>query len=184
MSRKLLQDVISGFGSGDIGPSVQTSDGVSHTCKRIQRKIIKTLYGKIEIHRMGYYKKGGTCVYPLDAFFNLPLTSFSYDLQRRMVFEGTRGSFGEASTAIFETHKIKVYKQQIEEVAISASQDFDEYYNSQVTLKNLKQEKTNPILVLSLDAKGIVMRKEDLTEATRKAPDGSEHKIKHRLAKP
>ncbi len=181
LSQKTLQVLIDGFGVGDIGPSLITRDGKTHTCKRVCRKIIKTLVGPIIVNRTGYYQKGQSLLFPLDACLNLPLSSFSYQLQYRLAYESARGSFSDASDSFYQSNKIKIHKQSIEEIAVAVSQDFDGFYEQKVDPKKLDQVNNLPIIVLSLDSKGIVMRKEDLTEGTRKAAELSKPKLKHRL---
>jgi len=59
----------------------------------------------------------------------------------------------------------------------AVSIDFDDFYEQ-------KQQEVNSdadLLVMTTDSKGIVMRTEDLRDATRKAAEKSKHKIQTRL---
>ena len=179
--KKFLQETINGFGLGDVGPILYTKDGASLRCKRIRKNNVMTLFGKITIERIGYYQKGGACRFPLDAFFNLPKVLYSHKLRKYVAVEASKGSFGEAAKAIYENFSIKIHKRQIEEIAISASQDYDEFYAQKLDEESKRQAKQLPILALSLDSKGIVMRKQDLTEPTRKALEQNEQTLKSRL---
>ena len=181
LSLATLQAIVDGFKGGDIGPELITKEGERLTCKRIRKKIIKTLSGEVVINRAGYYKKGQPLRFPLDALLNLPKTSFSYELQRKLVIESARGSFSSASKAVYESYKVVIHKQSIEEIAIAASAYYDEFYEQRSTAEISALEKKLPIIALSLDSKGIVMRSSDLTEQTRKAAESSKRKIAHRL---
>jgi hypothetical protein len=55
--------------------------------------------------------------------------------------------------------------------------DFEAFYEQ----RSLTDEDTEELLVISTDAKGIVVRHQDLREATRKAADKSAHKLQTRL---
>jgi len=60
------------------------------------------------------------------------------------------------------------------------SQDFEAFYQSRGATE---LEPTSDPLVLSEDGKGIVMRREDLREATRRAAERGAHKLKTRLSR-
>jgi hypothetical protein len=66
-----------------------------------------------------------------------------------------------------------------EALAAQVSQDFEAFYASR---RSDEPEPTLDPLVISLDDKGIVMRREDLREATRKAAEREQHKLKTRLS--
>ncbi|EDN67874.1 hypothetical protein BGP_0618 [Beggiatoa sp. PS] len=51
------------------------------------------------------------------------------------------------------------------------------------TSLQLEEAKRLPLLVLTTDGKGIVVRKADLTEATRKQSERNPNKLKNRLSK-
>ena len=63
------------------------------------------------------------------------------------------------------------------------SQDFDEYYEQICTLNQLDEAQKLPLLVLTIDSKGIVVRKQDLREATRKQGELCQKKLNKRLSK-
>jgi hypothetical protein len=65
-------------------------------------------------------------------------------------------------------------------VAAEVAQDFETFYE---TREATEPEDTPDPLVMSLDGKGIVMRREGLRPATRKAAERELHKLKTRLSK-
>ena len=62
-----------------------------------------------------------------------------------------------------------------------AAQDFDAFYDQPASAEPAASE--TDLMVLTLDGKGIVMRREDLREATRKAAENAQHKLDRRLSK-
>lgn len=61
----------------------------------------------------------------------------------------------------------------MEEFTVVAAQDFDAFY---LDGKADEPRRTSDILVMSVDQKGIVMRKRDLRAATRKAAEETVHR--------
>jgi len=68
--------------------------------------------------------------------------------------------------------------EEVEELAVRGAQDFDEFYKH----RKLARDPTPDLLVISTDGKGIVMRHEDLREATRRVAEKSTHKLETRLS--
>lgn len=73
-----------------------------------------------------------------------------------------------------------VQKRQAEELAVRSAQDFEDFYRVRRETALVK-DPAGKILALSFDGKGVVMRKEDLREATRKAAEENNHKLQTRL---
>ena len=126
---------------------------------------------------MGYSGIRLGSVFPLDAALNLPPDKYSQGLRRKVGLEVAKGSFDEAVMAIKEGTGAQVPKRQIEQLSQAISVDFDEFYASQ------PMEAGTGLLVMSVDGKGVVMRKQDLREATRKAAEKSKRKLKTRLGR-
>jgi hypothetical protein len=75
-----------------------------------------------------------------------------------------------------------VAKRQLEELTIRAAQDFDAFYELRHARAYPNQD-SGPILVISADGKGVVMRPCDLREPTRKAAEARTRKMGTRLSK-
>jgi hypothetical protein len=69
------------------------------------------------------------------------------------------------------------------QLAPRAAADFDAFYDARAAVTPAEAGKTAPILVLTTDGKGVVMRPEALREATRKAAGKRERKLRKRLTK-
>src|SRR5919197_3166091 len=159
---------------------VKGSDGVlrRHVREACQRGLM-TLFGEVTVRRRGYGARGEESIFPLDGELNLPRDSYSHGLRRRLAEEVARSSFDEAVLGLERTTGGKVPKRQAEALAAQVSQDFEAFYASR---GSDEPEPTLDPLVMSLDGKGIVMRREDLREATRKAAEREQHKLKTRLS--
>jgi len=153
---------------------VTGADGVErqHVRKDCEHEIM-TLCGKVTARRLGYNRYGGQFLFPLDKELNLPIDRYSYGLRRRTGEEVARGSYDQTVSIVGETTGGKVPKRQVRQLAVDIAQDFETFY---ATGYAAGVEETCDPLILSLDGKGIVMRKEGLTEATRKKAEKEEQK--------
>ena len=131
------------------------------------------------MRRCGYSAPEEGSLFPLDGEPNLPKDSYSHGLRERLAFEVARGSFDQAVRAIETTTGGQVPKRQAEELAAKVSQDFEAFYEDRASPG---PEETLDPLVLSEDGKGIVMRKEDLREGTKRAAERESRKLKTRLS--
>ena len=163
--RLLLQAHIECRGDGDVGAAIEVfknnnSDEVTmYTHKRLHRRNIITIFGEVCVKRMGYGMNGGASIHPLDERLQLPDRVYSYELQRRLVKRAIQGPFDEAIDALYETTGVRVPKRSAEEIVIDASMDFDSFY---ATRKSVRECSSGPILVGSVDCKGIPMVKSEL----------------------
>ena len=153
------------------------ADGQERGHCRDRSRNLATLFGEVTVQRMGYSGIRLGSVFPLDAALNLPPDKYSQGLRRKVGLEVAKGSFDEAVMAIKEGTGAQVPKRQIEQLSQAISVDFDEFYASQL------MEAGTGLLVMSVDGKGVVMRKQDLREATRKAAEKSKRKLKSRLGR-
>jgi hypothetical protein len=117
-------------------------------------------------------------LHPADAALNLPVERHSHGLRRLAALEAARGSYQDAVDAICRQSGLRLGKRQVEELAGLAAIDFEDFYEA----RRPKRSKSDQLLVLSADGKGIVMRPDALRTqtATRRARAGP--KPKARLA--
>jgi hypothetical protein len=180
--RLLLQAHVDSRGTGDIGESVAGADGIIRTHRRIGERQIKSIFGAIECERLGYGKRNIESLFPKDSHLNLPENSHSYELQRRVALEVIKGSFDDAVESITETTGQLIHKQQIEHIAVSVSNDFDAFYQANLSGEALEEAKNTALVVLTTDGKGIVMHKDDLRPVTRKKLEATDKKLETRLS--
>ena len=84
--------------------------------------------------------------------------------------------------ALSKTTGAQVGKRQVQELVGRAAQDFDAFYQERQA-GALAPSESGSILAISVDGKGVVLRGEDLREATRQRAEASEHKLQKRLSK-
>jgi hypothetical protein len=181
--RTMLEEFIASGGTGDVGAGVINSRGIYLGQKRIRVRKLKTVLGEIEIHRVGYSNREEESVFPRDAELNLGRSMYSHYLKKKIVAEAARSSFSSASETIKDHFGVMVHTRQVENIVIESSVDFEDFYKDRNSKSTLKAVMNLPILVISLDGKGIVMRKEGLREATRKRSEKTSHHLKHRLSR-
>jgi hypothetical protein len=145
--------------------AVTGADGVVRTrAERGRTRVLGTVFGEVEVERIVYRAPGVPGLYPADMALSLPREKHSHGLRRRAAVEAVRGSFDDARAAIARTCGSVPGKRQVEELVERAAADVDDFYRHQ------RPEPADPdaLLVLTFDAKGIVMLPADLREATRR----------------
>lgn len=140
---------------------------------------LETIFGEVSITRLAYRAKGSENLYLQDAALNLPTERHSHGLRERCAIEATRGSYEEAQAAVARATGVELGKRQVEELTRRVAEDVDDFYEQ---AEREGAEETDA-LVISADAKGIVMRPDALRPATRKAATSATHKLTTRLSK-
>ncbi len=158
LQRLLLQNHIQRRGHGDVGVALRVNQGVEtlYSHRRLHTRLLKTIFGPIEITRTSYSRTGAESIHPLDKALQLPARSFSYELQKRMVKAAAQGTFRETRERIAEITGAPVATRSIEEVIQDAAQDFDAFYAERTPEP---WTETGSILVAAVDGKGIPMVK-------------------------
>ena len=157
VQRLLLQAHLQHRGHGDVGPALQlqSPDGeVLYSHRRLSGRSLTTVFGTVELVRMGYSRPGSPSIFPLDRALALPARSFSYELQRRLVKAAVQNPFLESVQTIAELTGVSVSKRSLEEILPDAAQDFDAFYQQRSVAAA-----TGAILVAAVDGKGIPMVK-------------------------
>lgn len=154
------------------------SDGVARTHVREQARDLETLFGTVEVTRLGYGRPGVDSLHPLDAGLNLPPERYSLGLRRRLAVAASAGSFDAAVDAVASTTAASLPKRQAEQLARRAAADFEDFYDARPEIA----AKPGQLLVMSLDGKGVVVRAADLTAHTAKKARTSRHKLQKRLS--
>jgi len=182
VARRLLQEHLDARGDGEALSEVTGADGVERTRARVHTRKLETIFGTVYVDRLGYGADGVESLHPKDASLNLPDETYSLEVRRRVAEEVARSSFEEAVAAVERTTGAHVPKRQAEELAERAATDFDAFYEHRRS-ESATGTATGEVLVVSFDGKGVVMRREDLREATRKAAQARTHKLKTRLTR-
>ena len=164
VQRLLLQTHLQLRGNGDVGLALrlQPPDGeVLYSHRRLGARSLTTVFGTVELLRMGYSRPGAPSIFPLDRELVLPARSFSYELQRRLVKAAVRNPFLESVQTIADLTGVAVSKRSLEEILPDATQDFDAFYRHRSPAPA-----TGSILVAAVDCKGIPMVKPGRAQPT------------------
>ncbi len=120
-----------------------------------------SIFGDIPIGRAYFWEEGlGKGIYPLNGVLNLPARHHSYVLQKWAEMIAVDSTFDKARTVIHEILGINIWSKQMEEINREAGEHVDVFYKD-----NPPAEQKEPILVVEVDCKGVVMKKEEKAES-------------------
>jgi len=179
--RRLFQSFVTLRGQAQAQEPVVGADGVPRTHLRQQKsRKLESVFGTVEVERTGHSGRGLSTLYPVDASLNLPGSRYSQEVDRQVAKATARLSFDEALEIVGSLTGAHVPKRQAEEAVQRAATDFGSFYSGTQLDPEIP---TSDLLVLTFDQKGVVLRHEDLTEATRKAPESARNKMDTRRSK-
>lgn len=135
-----------------------------HRREGTERKLM-SLFGEVEVERVGYSARGQDSRFVLDAELNLPPEDYSLCVRRRAAMEVAQSSFEQAGASLRATTGAEVPKRQLQQLVVRAAADFDAYYETTAIKQSPKE--TGGVLVQTFDGKGITMHMEDLREDTK-----------------
>lgn len=169
VQRLLLQAHLQQRGNGDAGPAllVQSGGGLLYSHRRPGKRSLITVFGKVELLRMGYSRPGTPAIFPLDQALALPARSFSYELQRRLVKAAVQNPFLESVQTIADLTGVAISKRSLEQILPDAARDFDAFYRQRPPAPA-----TGSILVAAVDCKGIPIVKPVPTRPTARLTKG------------
>jgi hypothetical protein len=177
--RRLFQANVDLRGDGAAAGPVVGADGTARDGSRLHGRILSTIFGEVRVNRLGYGAKGVASLHPLDAALNLPPKEYSFGVRHIAAEQASQVSFSATLESLAERTGKHMGKRQVEELAQDAATDFDEFYAQ----RNPEPGEGSPIMVISVDGKGVVMLPRDLREPTRKAAQNQSHKLAKRLCK-
>lgn len=178
--RRLLQGHLNLLATTEATYSLVTSETgqpLSHVRQQTQRTLLSQ-FGGVKVTRKGYSQRNTTSQFPLDEHLNLSQDCYSDGLRQQVALEALKGSFDNAVESIDTTTAGHIPKRQSLNLVQDVAQDFEAYYLQE---RFKVAEKTENLLVLTFDGKGVVMRKEGLRECTKKAAEKSK-KLNSRLS--
>lgn len=149
--------------------------------KRERGRWLESIFGRVWVNRIGYEAKGEHILCPLDGDLNLPKEVYSLGVRKRVASEAVKNSFDEVVASVSTTTGAHVPKRQSEQLVARASIDFDAFYAQDSAPP--EPQASEPILVLSADGKGVVMREQDLRKETQKAAQKRKQKLASKLSK-
>jgi len=168
LMRQLLQAHLDLRQPGKASEPVRDAEGTTLTPTPEHTRSLESIFGTVAVTRTGYRDPGKPSLHPLDGGLNLPPEKYSLEVRRRVAIEAAKGGFDEGVKTLEEFTGAHVPKRQFEELVIRAAQDWEAFYAERQ--KHARADPhTGPVLVLTVDGKGVVMRPEDLREATQRA---------------
>jgi hypothetical protein len=128
-------------------------------------RLLATLFGTVRVTRCAWRRPGAPSLCPADVALSLPACRPSHALARLAAVEAVRGSFEAAHAAVTRRCGPVMGKRQVEQAVVSAARDIAAFYDARVAVPCT----ASTLLVLSADAKGIVMRPQALRPKTARA---------------
>ena len=172
LARTLYQDWLKSLAPAEAEGAVVDAEGQERTRKRTHERELETVFGTVTVERTGYGAEGQDSLHPLDAQLNLPAERYSLQVRRRVALEAAKNSFEEAGETLARYTGAHVPKRQLEELVKRAAIDFDDFYEvRRQEGKGVPAPGPPSLMVITADSKGIMMHKQDLREATRKAAE-------------
>jgi hypothetical protein len=182
LMRKLLQAHLDMRQPGQAVEPVRDAAGTPLIPTPVHERSLESIFGTVEVARTGYGAAGTPSLHPLDGALNLPPEKYSLEVRRRVAMEAAKSSFDEGVKTLEVYTGAHVPKRQFEELVIRAAQDFEAFYQERQARARAGPQ-TGSILVLTVDGKGVVMRPEDLREATQRAAAARAKTFTARLGK-
>lgn len=162
--RRMIQEHIDARGDGKVAESIIREDDKKLSHKRLLKRHLETIFGEVEIERVGYSYRGESSIFPKDKQMGLPAKLYSYPVQQKVCREALRSSYDEIDETLSEYTGAHVPKRQSLEIVGNGAEDFEAFYLQRSWKEG---EVEGEILVYSGDGKGVPMRKEGLREQTR-----------------
>ena len=106
-----------------------------------------------------------------DEKLNLPEKSFSYYVQKLAVKSASKSSFDSAAADMNRFKGLNIAKKSIEEMSVDVATNFDNFYDQRSSDGLKKIARSKDFSVITTDAKGIVVRPEDLRAQAKKAAE-------------
>ena len=160
VQRLLLQAHLRQRGNGDVGPALhlhQQDGKLLYSHRRLGARSLTTVFGTVELVRMGYSRPGVPGIFPLDRALTLPARNARSSLRTpavRLVKAGVQNPFLDSVQTIADLTGVSVSKRSLEQIVPDAAQDFDAFYR-----QRSPERATGSILVAAVDCKGIPMVK-------------------------
>jgi len=154
-------------------------DRVIRTFLRPSSRPMLSIVGLLDVPRLAYQAHGVEGLHPMDATLNLPCGLYSHVVRRAAAERVACDAYEEVASAMTERTGVAIGKRQIEQMAASAAQDFDDFYAA----REAAEEKTKELLVLTFDGKGVPMLRRDLRPATRAAAEATPPRLHTRKTK-
>jgi len=167
LMRRLFQAHLTLRGEAEPQTSVVGRDRIERTHKRkLKARLLETTFGTVVVERTAFACRGVHALHPVDADLNLPLFKHSHEVQRLAAYTAARQSFESSAECVTTMTAAIIGKRQLESIVGHVAVDFDAFYSSR-EFREASLRPTGPLLIISIDQKGVVMLPDHLTPETR-----------------
>ena len=104
---------------GQARKPVRAADGVARPRQRLQERDLQTVFGTVQVTRVGYGAASTDSVHPLDAELNLAPQRYSHELARRVAEDVAKTSFEETVRSLEQQTGAPVPKRETRDGPIS-----------------------------------------------------------------
>ncbi|MCP4652761.1 MAG: ISKra4 family transposase [Candidatus Omnitrophica bacterium] len=146
-------------GIGHKGKLLIDKNGVKRFYHSVKHKAYHSIFGKINIARASYWAKGCHEVYPLDAELSLPEIGYSYALQEWGTTLGGEKPYAKAAQFLETILGTPLWGSAIETIMNKSCVNVPKFYENREKPEGKTEEE---ILVVTMDGKGVVMRKDQI----------------------
>ena len=167
---KLLQGHLDQRSPGEAAGPVAGADGVERLQRLVHERRVETTFGTVEVERVGYARAGHESLPSAGCRADLPAERYSLEVRRRVAEAASSRSFDEALFELSRHSGAQVPKRQAEQLPARAAEDFDAFYEARRAAAG-EPAPEESLVVLTFDGKGVVLHREDLREATRRAAE-------------
>ncbi len=158
--RSLLEGFVEGSGTGDLGPTLEHKDRTLRRLEQTHNRRYVSVFGELTIARTVYGSRETQKheVVPLDALLGLPDSEFSYLLQDWVQGFCVEGSFASSRNTIERILDLTLSVRSLEHMNASMSEVVEPFRQ---TLRPPPRNEEGSILVVTVDGKGVPMRRQD-----------------------
>ncbi|NIN01206.1 MAG: hypothetical protein GTO24_24870, partial [candidate division Zixibacteria bacterium] len=121
LGRRLIQEHIDARGDGHVGEAIVREDEQRLSNKRLGTRHLETLFGEVEVKRVGYGHCGESSIFPKDSQMFLPKKVYSYPVQQKVCREAIRSAYDEIDETLSEYTGAHVPKRQSLEIVTQAA---------------------------------------------------------------
>ena len=168
LGRILLELFVLAAGTGKKGETLIDEKGAEHRYLRDAKCKYLSIFGEITITRAYYAKEGRAGLFPLDARLNLHERKYSYVLQEWMASQAVESSYERSAASVGKRLHLDLAHRPVQRVTRDCTEAVEDFMDA---LAPPRAETEGPILVHTVDCKGIRMRSDERNPGLVKTED-------------
>ena len=139
LGKAFLIEALARKGSGKSDSPIYDKRGQNLPFHSIKSRDYTSIFGKIEILRNRYWKKGCKGIYPLDRQLNLPEGQHSYLLNKWIQYRVAEGPYDDAIKSICDLLNVTISKRTVEKMSCHTAYNKCGYYKDESVLRARKE---------------------------------------------